>query len=363
MRKAVSRHCDSRRGRHDDRGFDIMKQLRIKGASGASTLLVGEPLRHLPSYLTTPPPIIITDENVRRLYADQFPDGHVITIGTGENIKTLDTVARIYTELMHLEADRSCCIVGIGGGIVCDITGFVASTYMRGVRFGFVATTLLAQVDASVGGKNGVNFGGYKNIVGTFNQPDFVLCDLEMLPSLPEEQLQSGFAEIAKHAAIADAGMFAYLEQNTRRALGLETDVIERLIYDSLVIKSTIVNRDEREAGERRKLNFGHTFGHAIEKVTGVPHGQAVSMGMVLAAELSRQRGLITAQEEQRLKDLLVQLRLPLRKTFDREAVLEALGKDKKRERESVHFVLLQGLGNAVVNDIPLSELRGLQGF
>ena len=340
-----------------------MKQLQIQGTTGSSTLLVGEPLRHLPRYLPSQPPVIITDENVHRRYADQFPSGHVITIGTGETIKTLDTVARIYDELMQLEADRSSCIVGIGGGIVCDITGFVAATYMRGVRFGFVATTLLAQVDASVGGKNGVNFGGYKNMVGTFNQPDFVLCDLEMLASLPEEQLQSGFAEIVKHAAIADADMFAYLEQNAVRALALDLAVIENLVYESLVIKSTIVNRDEKETGERRKLNFGHTFGHAVEKVTGVTHGQAVSIGMVLAARLSRRRGLLTAQEEQRLQNLLAQLRLPLQKTFDRQAVLEALGKDKKRERESVHFILLNGLGKAVVTDIPLSELRDLQGL
>jgi 3-dehydroquinate synthase len=339
-----------------------MKQLQIQGASGSSTLLVGEPLRHLSRHLPSRPPIIITDENVHRHYADQFPAGHVITIGSGETIKTLDTVTRIYDELMQLEADRSCCIVGIGGGIVCDITGFVASTYMRGVRFGFVATTLLAQVDASVGGKNGVNFGGYKNMVGTFNQPDFVLCDLEMLPSLPEEQRQCGLAEIVKHAAIADADMFAYLEQNAPLALALDREVIERLVYDSLVIKSTIVNHDEKEAGERRKLNFGHTFGHAVEKVTGVPHGQAVSIGMVLAARLSRRRGLITAHEEQRLQDLLAQLGLPLRKTFDQKAVLEALGKDKKREKESVHFVLLNGLGNCIVTDIPLAELRELPG-
>ena len=339
-----------------------MKQLQIQGASGSSTLLVGEPLRHLSRHLPSRTPIIITDENVHRHYAGQFPSGHVIIIGTGETNKTLDTVTRIYDELMQIEADRSCCIVGIGGGIVCDITGFVASTYMRGVRFGFVATTLLAQVDASVGGKNGVNFGGYKNMVGTFNQPDFVLCDLEMLPSLPEEQLQSGFAEIVKHAAIADADMFAYLEQNAPQALALDLEVIENLVHQSLVIKSTIVNHDEKETGERRKLNFGHTFGHAVEKVTGVPHGQAVSIGMVLAARLSRRRGLITAHEEQRLQDLLTRLGLPLHNAFDQKAVLEALGKDKKRERECVHFVLLNGLGDCIVTDIPLAELRELPG-
>ena len=335
-----------------------MKQLQVRGVAGTSTLVVGERLAHLARYLPARPPIIITDENVAARYADQFPSGHVITIGTGEGIKTLDTVQRIYAELVALEADRSCCIVGVGGGIVCDITGFVASTYLRGVPFGFVATTLLAQVDASVGGKNGVNFAGYKNMVGTFNQPEFVLCDLELLRTLPEAQLQCGFAEIVKHAAIADAAMFADLEKNAQRALDLDRQVIEDLVYRSLVIKAAIVNQDEKETGERRKLNFGHTFGHAIEKVTGIPHGQAVSIGMAIAARLSRQREMMTDEENDRLLALLAKLHLPTQMAFDRQAVLEALGKDKKRENQSVHFVLLQGLGHAVVTDIALAELR-----
>ena len=336
-----------------------MKQLQIQGASGTSTILVGEPLRQLTRYLPQQDLVIISDENVAKHYAGQFPDGQVIAIGTGEAVKTLETVQQIYAELVTVEADRSCCIVGIGGGIVCDVAGFVASTYLRGVRFGFVATTLLAQVDASVGGKNGVNFGGYKNMVGTFNQPDFVLCDLEMLSSLPKEQLQCGFAEIVKHAAIADAGMLAYLEQNAGRALDLDLEVIEYLVHQSLVIKSTIVNQDEKETGKRRMLNFGHTFGHAIETVTGVPHGQAVSIGMVLAAGLSRQHGMITSTEEDRIVALLERLQLPTRMNFDHAAVLEALGKDKKRKGAQMHFVLLNGLGRAEVVEIALSDLRG----
>jgi 3-dehydroquinate synthase len=335
-----------------------MKKLQIQGAGGLSTILVGEPLENLSHYLPTPHPVIITDENVGRRYADLFPPAHVLTIGTGEGIKTMKTVQHLYAELVAIEADRACCIVGIGGGIVCDVAGFVASTYLRGVRFGFVASTLLAQVDASVGGKNGVNFGGYKNMVGTFNQPEFVLCDLGLLHSLPEEQLQCGFAEIVKHAAIADAGMFEALENDASKALALDPLVIERLVHDSLIIKSTIVNRDEKESGERRKLNFGHTFGHAIEKVTGISHGQAVSIGMVLAADLSQRQGLITVAEKDRLGALLEQLKLPTHMPFDRDAVLEALGKDKKREGDNVHFVLLDGLGQSVVRDIPLADLR-----
>ncbi len=191
------------------------------------------------------------------------------------------------------EIDRTAFIVGIGGGIVCDITGFVASTYLRGVRFGFAATTLLAQVDASAGGKNGVNFSGYKNMVGMFNQPEFVICDPEVLQTLSERDRGCGLAEIVKHAAIADDGLFCYLEENVGEVLALSPPTVRRMVYDSVVIKSEIVNRDEKETGERRKLNFGHTFGHAVEKITGAPHGEAVSIGMMVAARLSARRGYL----------------------------------------------------------------------
>lgn len=339
-----------------------MKRLQIQGTTSPSTILVGEPLQNLACHLPARPPVIVTDEHVAAQYADRFPPGQVIVIGTGEGVKTLETVHRIYAELMAIEADRTTLIIGIGGGIVCDVTGFAASTYLRGVRFGFVASTLLAQVDASVGGKNGVNFGGYKNMVGTFNQPAFVLCALEMLRTLPKTQLQCGFAEIVKHAAIADTRLFETLQQDAEKALALDPAVMERLVYDSLIVKSAIVNRDEKESGERRKLNFGHTFGHAIETVTGVSHGHAVSIGMVLAADLSQRRGLMTAGEKDRLVALLERLHLPTRMAFDQAAVLSALAKDKKREGDRMHFVLLEGLGRAVVNDIPMAELRGSLG-
>jgi len=226
------------------------------------------------------------------------------------------------------------------------------------VRFGFVASTLLAQADASVGGKNGINFRGYKNMVGTFNQPDFVLCDTSLLQSLPPAERQSGFAEIVKHAAIADGAMFRLLEENTPKAIALETELVEHLVHRSLAIKSGIVNQDEREAGVRRQLNFGHTFGHALEKVTGLPHGHAVSIGMVLAARLSQRRGLLTAEDERRLRALLVCLELPVQVGFDRQAAVEALGKDKKRAGEAIYFVLLHGIGRAVIEAIPLHELQ-----
>ncbi|MCJ7542222.1 MAG: 3-dehydroquinate synthase, partial [Desulfobacterales bacterium] len=257
-------------------------------------------------------------------------------------------------------ADRSTFIVGIGGGIVCDIAGFVASTYLRGVRFGFVSSTLLSQVDASVGGKNGVNFKDYKNMIGVFNQPEFVICDLNLLNTLPEKEVLCGLAEIVKHAVIGDRHLFAYLEAHYQEALALDKDVIGKLVYDSIIIKSAIVNQDELEKGERRKLNFGHTFGHAFEKTTGVPHGEAVSAGMVVASQLSVKRGHLSAKNAERIETLLQKIGLPVRIQAEGKSILDALKKDKKRKGDRIYFVLLDEIGNAFVEQIPIKELEAV---
>jgi 3-dehydroquinate synthase len=336
----------------------MMRELKIRGTTGESTLCIGESLQNLKHYMPPVKTVIITDSNVKHHYHKDFPPAEIIEIGTGEKIKNLDTVRTLYEKLMDLEVDRSSFIVGIGGGIVCDIAGFVASTYLRGVRFGFVSSTLLSQVDASVGGKNGVNFGGYKNMVGVFNQPEFVICDMGLLKTLPKKEILCGLAEIVKHAAIGDLELFSYLERHYEKALKLEHKVIERLVWDSVVLKSTVVNMDEQEAGERRKLNFGHTFGHAIEKTAGVPHGEAISVGMVIASTLSEKRGHMTTEEVKRLEILLKNLGLPIRLQLDRKRLLEALKKDKKRQRGNIHFVLLQNLGHAIVEEISMKELE-----
>jgi 3-dehydroquinate synthase len=312
----------------------------------------------LQRYIPVAKPIIITDANVGKLYPLDAIAGHVITIGTGEANKTLDTVEEIYAQLLSIQADRSAFIVGIGGGMVCDITGFAASTFMRGVRFGFVATTLLAQVDASVGGKNGVNFQGYKNMVGLFHQPEFVICDLECLKTLPAREISCGLAEIVKHAAIADAALFEYIENHAQSILALDRAAIEKLVLASVRIKAAIVSRDETEKGERRLLNFGHTFGHAIEKVNSMTHGEAVSLGMVMASALSVRKGLLTAQEDQRLRNLLKRLQLPSNFASNPQNILDAITKDKKRAADRIHFVLLAGMGNAVVESIAIAELK-----
>jgi len=335
-----------------------VKKIEINGITGNSKIYIGESIKNISNYINIGKTIIITDSNVRQYYEHSFPGCKVIEIGIGEKIKTLDTVKTIYEKLIKFEVDRSSFILGIGGGIVCDIAGFVASTYMRGIDFGFVSTSLLSQVDASVGGKNGVNFSGYKNMVGVFNQPQFVICDLDMLSTLPKIILRCGFAEIVKYAAIYDGYLFSFIEDNYKNALELNKSVIEKLVYDSVNIKAAIVQKDEKEKSERRKLNFGHTFGHAIEKTTGMPHGESISIGMTAAAEFSVKRHTLSYKDAERITGLLQNFSLPINFLGNKEQLKDALRKDKKRKDNSIQFVLLKGIGNAFLEEITIEELE-----
>jgi 3-dehydroquinate synthase len=244
--------------------------------------------------------------------------------------------------------------------VVCDITGFAASTYLRGLRFGFVPTTLLAQVDASIGGKNGVNFKGLKNRVGTFNQPDFVLCDPAFFQTLPEKEVRCGLGEIVKHALIADAGMFEYMEKNVSNIISRQPEVLQQLVADSVRIKAAVVNRDEREQGERRLLNFGHTVGHIIEERSTLTHGEAVAVGMVVAAQLSQQRGILSDSAFNRIIALLKALSLPVQCPLTCDEIAEGLAWDKKREGNALYFIFLKDIGHAVVEKVPIRQLQSL---
>ena len=338
-----------------------MKKIEIHGSGSTSVILVGERITNLSSYLPHGKAIIITDKNVHRLYHKELAGYPVIAIGLGEKNKTLQTVEYIYKKLVELEADRSTFIAGVGGGIVCDITGFAASTYMRGLRFAFVPTTLLAQVDASVGGKNGVNFNGFKNMIGVFNQPEFVICDMKLLKTLPKKEILCGFAEIVKHALIADANMFNFLEKNLRKALALNSRIIEELVYMSVIIKSDVVNQDEREKGLRRILNFGHTLGHAIEKCSDTySHGEAISIGMLAISALSVRKGWLKPEEYTRIEMLIRSIGLPVRVRIPASSIEDAMRKDKKREGKSIHVVCLKGIGNPTVEKMDVGQLPAL---
>ncbi|HNY09224.1 MAG TPA: 3-dehydroquinate synthase [Tenuifilaceae bacterium] len=335
-----------------------METIQVKGSKYNSVIYVGERLENLAKLIPGKGVFIITDSNIDRIYGNRLPPLPKFVVNPGEQSKTLLRLTEIYRWLLDSGADRNSFIVGIGGGVVCDITGFVASTYMRGVRFGFVATSLLAQVDASIGGKNGVNLDGYKNIVGTFNQPQFVICDTSLLKTLPETELSNGFAEMVKHALIADAPQFNILESNTNRLNTCDLELLDSLVASSVGVKASIVTADERESGERKKLNFGHTWGHAVEKVTGIPHGQAVSIGMAFASQLSAEKGLLTPDECHRITSLLIALNLPVSIKANTNNIFEALQRDKKRCSNAIDFILLEGIGKAVIKSLSLVEIK-----
>ncbi|MFH1118972.1 MAG: 3-dehydroquinate synthase [Bacteroidota bacterium] len=332
-----------------------MKELTITGRNSESKLLIGETLQNLKNYLPPDRVIVIADSRVDQLYRQFYSQYRIIPAGEGERIKNLATVERIYGEMLELEVDRSWFVVGIGGGVACDLAGYVASTFMRGLRFGFVSTSLLSQVDASLGGKNGVNFMGYKNHIGTFSQPEFVICDTALLNTLPQKEVLSGFGEIVKHALIADEGMFRFLEEHHRKAVNLQPGVIEYLVYTSAVIKSGVVNRDETEKGERRKLNFGHTLAHAIEKCSSqYTHGEAVSIGMAAAAVISMQQGRIPSSTAVRILALLKNLGLPVKTGIEKSLLIDAMRHDKKRDDAKIDLVLLDGVGECAIERLPL---------
>lgn len=336
--------------------------------SEPSQVIIGNALPELEGLLAGRRPVVITDVNLAAAYpslVNQYP--HVI-IGLGETNKTLETVGHIYRELLELGVDRGSYLVGVGGGIVTDITGFVASTYMRGVAgFGFVATSLLAQVDASVGGKNGVNLDGYKNIVGVFNQPDFVICDQGMLSSLPERELRAGLAEAIKCGLIRDPDLFNLFENHTFESFTKDAELVHRAVVASVELKAAVVAADETERGERKLLNLGHTFAHAVEKCTGrYLHGEAVGIGMCQAARLSEALNMLSATERERIEAVVGGMGLPTaiaqEDGITREQFVGAMTSDKKREAQKLDFILLDGIGRAVRHEVDLSELPALMG-
>ena len=246
-------------------------------------------------------------------------------------------------------------------GIVTDVAGFAASTYMRGVKFGFVSTTLLGQVDASVGGKNGVNVDGYKNMAGTFTQPQFVICDPALLRTLPEREFRAGLAEVVKAAIIADADLFGRIERTTFEALRTDTDLLSDAVSAAIRVKADIVERDERESGDRRKLNLGHTLAHAIEKASNrMNHGEAVAVGTALIAGAAVKLGALTQADCDRIVNVLTALGFDLTPPVEVKRLLKEVGKDKKNEDGMLRIVLPVGIGDCEVRPMTMDAFAAL---
>lgn len=305
--------------------------------------------------------IVISDENVARLYPELVGRFENIIICSGEGVKNLATVEHIYNELMSLGADRSTFLLGIGGGIVTDITGFVASTYMRGVKFGFVSTTLLGQVDASVGGKNGVNVADYKNMVGTITHPQFVVSDVEMLKTLPVREWRAGMAEVIKSAIVGDKELFDYIMRYSYNEIYSNIDHMQYIVRRAVTVKASIVEEDERESGMRRLLNLGHTIGHAIEKLTHeVNHGEAVAIGMSLISRASVKEGLLNISDVERINDCLLKFGFNLELPASIDDILTATRKDKKKAEGAIHVVLPVAIGECEVRNMSFEEFDNM---
>lgn len=304
--------------------------------------------------------VLVTDENVFAAHGEKFEGWNTIVLKPGEEYKVQATVDAIIEQLIDFQADRKTTLVGIGGGVITDITGYVASVYMRGLPFGFIPTSLLALVDASIGGKNGIDVGVYKNMVGTIRQPGFILHDMDFLGSLPDREWENGFAEIIKHACIRDAAMFRELEKADIAVYRRRRNKLADLVRRNAQIKIRVVQRDEFEKAERRLLNFGHTLGHAMENQYELMHGQAVAIGMAYASVISQ---TVTGfREASRVTRLILQYDLPTFVEFDKQKVFAVMKMDKKREKKEMNYVLLERIGRGVVRPIPVVQLEKLIG-
>jgi len=304
--------------------------------------------------------VLITDEIVFAAQQAKFEGWQTVVIKAGEQYKQQSTVDGIIQQLIEKEADRNTFIVGVGGGVVTDVTGYAASVYMRGLKFGFVPSTILAMVDASIGGKNGVDVGAYKNLVGLIKQPEFLLFDYSLLQTLPNAEWINGFAEIIKHACIKDADLFSLLEKNSIENFQSDAALLAVLIEKNVQIKTTVVVADEFEKGDRKLLNFGHTLGHAIENIYQLPHGHAVSVGMVAACTLSEKLNRFDPAAKERVKQLIEKYRLTSIISFDKESIWNTLKMDKKRVSNEMNFILLNKIGEAIIKPIPMQQLEEL---
>lgn len=333
-----------------------MKQVTYKFSTSSVDYYLASGISHLKKITDPKATVLITDENVYNAHSKRFKGWNTIVLKPGEEYKVQATVDAVIEQLIEMEADRKTTLVGVGGGVITDITGYVASVYMRGIRFGFVPTSLLALVDASIGGKNGIDVGVYKNMVGLIRQPSFILHDMVFLNSLPQAEWENGFAEIIKHASVKDAAMFAGLESKSIKHYQSRQKSICELVERNTIIKTKVVQRDEFEKGERRLLNFGHTLGHALENQYELSHGQAISIGMTYACHISER--LAGFKQTERVVNLLQQYNLPTYASFDKQKVFEVLKMDKKRERKEMNYVLLQRIGKGVVKSISLTQLE-----
>lgn len=346
--------------------MNIIKSLTVDLGNHSYPIHIGRDLlgksELLADYISGQQVLIVSNETIAPLYLEKTLSGlkdyqcETVILPDGEQYKTLDTVNLIYDALLKNRFDRQCTLIALGGGVVGDITGFAAATYQRGVNFIQIPTTLLAQVDSSVGGKTGVNHPLGKNMIGAFHQPQCVLIDTDTLNTLEDKEMSAGLAEIIKYGLIRDIELFNWLEQHTPTLLNKNPAELAHAIERSCQNKAEVVAADEKEAGQRALLNFGHTFGHAIESGMGYGswlHGEAVGTGMLMAADLSLRHGWINQEQMQRIQTILKSSRLPTNTPpeLDAEKFMNLMAIDKKVKAGKIRLVLLKDIGESFVSD------------
>ena len=350
-----------------------MKRIKVNIKSNPYEVIVGSGLVNQENLrrLKDKEVLLVLDEKVPSEYkssiiqvlSDLSSNLNICEIHASEENKDRNTLDKIHSKLINERYSRDCYLVALGGGITCDITGFAAATYQRGVSFILFPTTLLSQVDASVGGKTAINHPLGKNMIGAFHQPVEVFADIGFLDSLPEKEISDGLSEVIKHALIVDSKFFDWLEKSIEAIISLEPKALEHTITRSIEIKSEIVSKDEKESGIRKVLNFGHTFGHAIElygEFRKFTHGQSVALGMIMAMELSKITGVFKDTDLQRAKSLIdkVNPELNLNIAFEDEKLIENMSVDKKRTGDKLVFILLEEIGLAKIKkDISVADI------
>lgn len=301
--------------------------------------------------------IYLIDQQVFDAWPNRFLETDNIVVPSGEASKSLDILQMLIHKLISLGADRSTLLVAVGGGMVCDLTGFLASIYMRSCRVAYVPTSLLAMVDAAYGGKTGINFDRWKNLLGTFRQPEFIFNELSFLQTLPPREFNAGLAEAIKHCVIGDAQRFGWLEENLDKILSQNSSELKELIHHSVDYKLSLVAQDEKENGIRRILNFGHTFGHAIERNNLYNHGESVALGMILAARISERHCGFSPVDTERMVMLLDRIGLPVLANFDDDLLMANMALDKKKDADHIYFIFLNRLGDAYAEKLAPEKL------
>ncbi|MBO5806364.1 MAG: 3-dehydroquinate synthase [Tidjanibacter sp.] len=329
--------------------IDTLSQLQFASQRGQK-IVVGPLAQMLPQLLPEGRVVAIVDAEVDALHnlSELLPES--VLIPAGEENKNLQLAQMLWEELIDSKVDRDTFLLGVGGGVVSDLVGFVASTYMRGVRFGLVPTTLMGQVDAAIGGKCAVNVGGYKNMVGFFSPAEFVLCDVRLLTTLPEREFRAGVAEIIKSAIVGDEQLFELLENSSLEQLREGGKELAEAVRRAALVKCALVADDPYDRGVRRLLNLGHTMAHAIESLSDqLTHGEAVAVGLVWASQRAVQSGLMSAEVASRIGSLVEKYGLPTSTSLPEEELWEAMTHDKKASGGRVRFVLPRGVGDCVV--------------